>query len=302
MDAETSPYAFEFVPAPVDLAPYLNSLYLLRVSAKGVQEQLPAYSGQLLVVRKGRGTIDFGDGPVKSPKGGFFVGPLTVACPFSIDGPAEILGVSFTFHGWAALTRLPVSKTGDRMFAPGKGMVECTEPQLSGLAAAFESGEIDAAEGLDRLADLMREWIEPLPPEHARLIETVYDWLNSSFSPQPPDLYAKLPYSERQTQRLVKRFFGLPPARLKRRFRAIRAATLLGDIKLSEDKRNEIRDAFYDQAHLIREIREFTGRTPRFLSQAGKSIVGDMLGPEGYGLADLFASSGLRLPDQDQDC
>ena len=106
-------------------------------------------------------------------------------------------------------------------------------------------------------------------------------------------------FLESRSFRLVKRFFGLPPARLKRWYRAIRAATLLGDSKLSEERRNEIRDAFYDQAHLIRVIREFTGRTPRFLSQPGKSMVNDTLGPEGYGLADLFASSGLRYPDQD---
>ena len=89
-------------------------------------------------------------------------------------------------------------------------------------------------------------------------------------------------------------FFGQSPVRLVRRYRAVRAATLLSLPELSEEMEADIREAFYDQAHLIKEIRFFTGRTPKRLLPEGASPVRDMLGPEGYGSVDLFGSGEAK--------
>ena len=69
-----------------------------------------------------------------------------------------------------------------------------------------------------------------------------------------------------------------------------RAATLLAMPQLPEEIEAEIREAFYDQAHLIKEIRFFTGRTPKRLQPAAGSPINDMLGPDGYGSVNLFGS------------
>ena len=135
---------------------------------------------------------------------------------------------------------------------------------------------------------MLRQRLTPLPTSHAQLVDATYEGLSSSFNPASELLYKKLALSKRQVQRLVKRFFGLPPSRLKRRYRAIRAASLLSDPNLGRADLSELLDSFYDQSHMIREIREFTGRTPRLLSDAKNSVVADMLGPDGYGIVDLF--------------
>lgn len=284
-------HAFEFVPAPVDLAPYLNSLYVLRIAPQGLKEMLPAYSGQLLISDGASGRLDFGQGYAESNPRAAVVGPLSHAFPLEIDGPAVILGASMSFHGWAALTRLPAAKNADRFLTVDAALG--AEAQSAALEISYNlgSGRIDERAALDLVIDLLRLCVIPLPDQHRRLVETTYDWISSSFNPPSDQLYEKLPMSRRQVQRLVSRFFGLPPHRLMRRYRAIRAATLLADPKLDPGLRADVLNAFYDQAHMIREIREFTGRTPRLLVKDGRSIVQETLREDGYGIVDVFAGN-----------
>lgn len=281
-------HAFEFVPAPEALGPYLNSLYVLRIE-RSLSEMLPAYSGQLLLVQGGKGRIDFGSGPVEAPEHGFVIGPLSSARRFEIEGPMLALGASFNFHGWAALTRLPVAKHGDRFVQLSTAFGPEVADRLLSLSRSIQPDARSFEEPLAQLGDIMQQHLQPLAAGHAQVIEATYAWLSSGFNPETSDLSASLPLSERQIQRLVKRFFGLSPSRLKRRYRAIRAATLLADTNLDFAKRQEVLDAFYDQAHMIREIREFTGRTPRILAANADGIMADTLGKQGYGVAGLFA-------------
>lgn len=285
-------HAFEFVPAPSDLAPYLNSLYVLRIAPEGLQEMLPAYSGQLLISNGPSGRLDFGGGFIESPPRAAVVGPLSHAYPLAIDGPAILLGASMSFYGWAALTKLPPAQFGDRFLEPAQAFGAAAGDAIAALASELVAGSIEPPAGLERLAAILRPCATPLPDQHRELIDATYTWLSSSFNPSAGDLYDSLEMSERQVQRLVKRFFGLAPMRLKRRYRAIRAATLLADPQLDPQLRAEILNAFYDQAHMIREIREFTGRTPRLLANGKKSsLIQQTLREDGYGAVDVFAGN-----------
>jgi len=288
---DTPAHAFEFVPAPADLAPYLNSLYLLRIAPEGLKEMLPAYSGQLLISNGPSGRLDFGEGFVEATPRATMVGPLSHAYPLEIDGPSIILGASLSFYGWAALTRLPAASHGDRFLDVGIALGAEAQAASLQLSSDFEEGKIGARDALDRVADILRPCAIPLPAQHRQVIEATYNWISSSFNPPCEELYAKLPLSDRQVQRLVRRFFGLPPHRLMRRYRAIRAATLLADPQLDPALRAEVLNSFYDQAHMIREIREFTGRTPRFLTKDTGSIVQATLREDGYGVVDVFAGN-----------
>ena len=58
-----------------------------------------------------------------------------------------------------------------------------------------------------------RDTAEPavIPQRHAEVVKLVADWLGSSLSPDVEDLFARSPYSPRQLQRLVDRYYGLTP-------------------------------------------------------------------------------------------
>jgi len=88
----------------------------------------------------------------------------------------------------------------------------------------------------------------------------VDSWLASSVSPTVTDLHACTRLSERQLTRRVKQLYGIPPKYLSRKYRALRAARAL--IDADADEADFLRDAFYDQSHMIRELKLFAGTTP----------------------------------------
>ena len=82
-------------------------------------------------------------------------------------------------------------------------------------------------------------------------------------------------------QRISRRYFGVAPAQVLKRFRAIRAAMVLANPALPDSFRDEMLASFFDQAHLIRDIRRYTGRTPTQLR--GKTLSSGLLDPSGHG-------------------
>ena len=284
-------YVFEWVKSPDDIAPYLNSLYVLRSGDRTVEDMMPAYSGQLVILLQGGGTMYFDGGRSAQALPAFFQCPFTQAHRFEIDPNTVMLGVSLNFRGWTAFTGLPVDQYKDRSLPVAEALDAPLVERLKAIAPRLSSGALDEEGALAELASIVRDGISPLSERHRQVIDRTLEWLSSSFKPDIATLYDVLPYSERQVQRLVTRFFGQPPVRLIRRYRAIRAATLLAMPDLAPNMEAEIRDAFYDQAHMIKEIRHFTGRTPKRLLPKVDSVVKQTLGEAGYGSVDLFGGN-----------
>ena len=279
-DTGSVPYSFEFVPPPPDLAQYVNALYKLTYH-DAIDEVLPAYSAQLLVSAGPAGMADFGNGLVESYRYASMLGPLTTAHRVTMDEPTAIYGASISVYGWAALTGLPALESSNRHIDAVSGLG--AEAGQAALALGRKSSRLSDTEVFDQLADIVRSRAEPLPRGHGQLIDATFRWLTSDFNPLIDDLYASLPYSERQVQRLVKQFFGLPPTRLKRQYRALRAAVILSDPNVSDSARDMVYAAFYDQAHLIREVKQFTGRTPRLLEPGRVTLASTTLKAEHSG-------------------
>ena len=89
---------------------------------------------------------------------------------------------------------------------------------------------------------------------------TVDAWLTASPSPQVPELVAATGMSIRSVERMTKHYYGLSPRMLARKYRAVRAASALA--RGEKLDAGTLGDAFYDQSHLIREIKRFAGATP----------------------------------------
>ena len=106
---------------------------------------------------------------------------------------------------------------------------------------------------------------------------TVGEWLAHSLAPDVADLQARCGLSTRQVQRLTDRYFGLPPTALARKYRALRAAVLLSRPDLTADDIAAVEDHFYDQPHMIREIRLFAGRTPARIADPDTPFLSAMM-------------------------
>lgn len=274
----TPPFRFEFIPPGEGVGELVNTFFVLHTDPGRIEEVLPAYSAQMLIFLSGRGTLHFNEG-AESPSGRVFISaPLMQATPFTLEGPACAVGLSFTHLGWARFAGLPADEVHDTLLDPTELFDAQTSNRLEALADVDPSsmGEI-----VGELEELLRERSAPLRPLHEILIAQTIEWLSSEFSPPVEELYERLPLSERQVQRLCKRYFGVPPTRLLKRFRAVRAASLLAQDDLSQDMRDEVFAAYFDQSHLINDIRRYTGRTPRLLVDG--PLVADTLDPEGHG-------------------
>lgn len=99
--------------------------------------------------------------------------------------------------------------------------------------------------------------------EEARLapfMRRIDRWLGMHPVPSLDALLAATGLSRRHVERKCKALYGMSPKTLARKVRALRAAA---SIARTSDLRDDFfAYGFYDQPHMIREVKHFTGMTP----------------------------------------
>ncbi|QNA83962.1 AraC family transcriptional regulator [Sphingomonas sp. So64.6b] len=202
----------------------------------------------------------FVDGTEQAMPDIYVLGPTTGSSNLSCDGAAEAIGVGLMPHGWAALVPMDASAAANRLFDAkdlfGNIVVEVQEklratPDFDARVAIFE----------EMLTTLMARQ----QPVYQAFVSQVNEWLADAAAPDVNELVELTGLSLRQVQRGCKRYFGSPPKVLARKYRALRAAVAMthGDPDLDD----QLADGFYDQSHVIREIKYFTGMTPRAFAE-----------------------------------
>ena len=184
------------------------------------------------------------------------------ATPMQMHEPWRAISASLSPLGWAALTKKHAGEHYDRFVPAGELLGDEIVTFNADLNQGFLAGKVSGKDACGELAVWILPRLSKVTSRHEELIEMTIGWLGSSLNPEMDDLFAQLTYSRRQAERLVERFFGLPPAALSRKFRAVRSAALLSKKDLSDEAEAEIAHAFFDQPHMIREIRRFCGYTP----------------------------------------
>ena len=274
---ETSQFRLEYIPPPPELAQHITIFYHFRCEERDIRDIQPASVGHLMLMPHGQGAVHFRNGRSEPSHEVNLLTPVSVAAPFTVSGPFHAIGAVLTPLGWAELTGLSAAEHGNRFCRAG----ELLDPELdrlgAGWCAAYRAGEMSGADCAAALGGWIGAHLNPLPEGHRRLIGLAAMWLSSDLDPDLAELYAAAPYSERQTQRLVERYFGHTPTALRRKYRALRAAALLSQPELDDAQEAAIYEAFYDQPHLIREIRLFAGRTPARLADEPDSYLTEML-------------------------
>ena len=273
------PQSFRFLAAPADLRERVNSLFVLQTDDDHLREIMPAYSAQIYIFLRGSGAMQFASQKQRQLGPVFFITTMLEASPFVLEGPVRCVGASLSHLGWATLAGLPVDEVHDQTLLPEEIFSKPAAQRLMAIAQ-HEPDDIDTV--VAKLCDFIRDTQVSLPPLHSKLISQTTQWLSSSFSPSLDALYDQVSLSRRHVQRLSKQYFGAPPAGLLKRFRGVRAAILLSHPNLPEEAREEVFAAYFDQAHLIRDIRRYAGRTPTVLDRG--SLVGNTFDPDGHGV------------------
>lgn len=237
------------------LAELVSSFYRLDFAGDHFSELERADRAQFRFQLKGHGEYHFADGTMSSSFPVTIIGPTTAPVLAQSDCPLSIFGWGMPTAGWVALMGSTagayVDKALDARHIFGDWIMEIRDELIA--ASDFEEQvEIGclAAENIFRHKSAA-------PFEFTSMVDA---WLISDGDPSVESLAAQSGLSQRQLERMTKRYYGLPPKKLARKYRALRAAQSLahGD-SLDE---TGLALAFYDQSHLIREVKQFTGLTP----------------------------------------
>jgi AraC-like DNA-binding protein len=198
----------------------------------------------------------FVDDTEQAMPGIYILGPTTGCSTLSCDGAAEAIGVGLMPHGWAALVPMDASAAANRLF---------DAKDLFGNIVVEVHEKLRATQDFDARVAIFEEMLIRLmtrqKPVYQAFVSQVNAWLADATAPDINDLVALTGLSLRQVQRGCKRYFGSPPKVLARKYRALRAAVAMTHD--DPDLDDQLLDGFYDQSHVIREIKYFTGMTPR---------------------------------------
>lgn len=245
------------LPSPA-LRPHVRNIMIGEFSSMG--SHLPATPDvQLVIYLQGRASL-IGEASVEKMPQAFITGPCLMPRRFSVDIGSRFVGITFRPSGFSSCFGMPANLFRDRIVALcdalSPGTAERWMEEVS--TAKHVHDVVDAAESflLRCLRDGRRR--EPALPRLG---------LERLLMPAA-DLADGLSLGTRQLERRFLVNYGMPLRDYRRlaRFSAVLAPLLSGSPAGMNMARIAVDAHYVDQAHFIRDFRQFVGDTPgRFL-------------------------------------
>ena len=207
------------------------------------------------ILRGHNGRYRFIDGSEQHMPDIYVLGPTTGSAQFSGEGVIDVIGVGLMPDGWASLVPMDASAAANRLFDAQDLFGDIVIETQTALRATTDfDARVKIFEAM--LVQLMQRQ----HPDYRRFVEVINEWLADASAPEVDELTQRTGLSPRQIQRSCRRYFGSPPKLLARKYRALRAAVALAHHDANLDE--VLIEGFYDQSHLTRELKYFTGMTP----------------------------------------
>jgi len=197
-----------------------------------------------------------GEAWIRQPQS-FIAGQITQPLLLRPTGPAHIVGVRFHPQGASEMLGMPLAE-----FTDATVTLDDFSPALHSTLQRL--GEAKHENPLAVMAELLAEFC---PVENDRRITSaVSEFESSAGMAEVSDVAERVGMSSRQLQRRFRDAVGISPklfSRMQRFQRVFRAMEPGLTEKSPMDWVDVAVDCgYYDQAHLIRDFREFTGTTP----------------------------------------
>lgn len=188
----------------------------------------------------------------------FFVGQITSPLLLRPSGPVKMLGIQFRPHGAMQFLRLPMSELTDSAIA-----LEDLAPRLF-MELERVRHQTSLRRALAALDPVFFAFAGKTPIDNDLVSCAVKDIERAGGLVNLTDVAARIGWSARQLQRRFRDAVGISPKLFGRmqRFQGVFRAMenpILDWVNVAIDC------GYYDQAHLIRDFREFTGKTPSLL-------------------------------------
>lgn len=250
----------DYAAADESLRKHLSVFYEFRADVPVFEDIERADLAQVRFQLMGHdATYTFADGSVQQATNIHILGPTTGPTRVRVVGPVHTFGAGLLPAGWSSLldfeASLLVNRVIDATELFGKGLYKTLE-EMRGTTTIEQKVLIG-----NRLARQLIARGHGAAFDFARIVDT---WLADSPSPNVDCLVAATGLSRRQVERNCKAIYGSPPKLLARKYRALKAAIMLA--KHEAGAHDLIDNGFYDQSHFIREIKHFTGVTPKMIT------------------------------------
>ncbi len=256
MGCVTLPYGISYSPPPEHLSDRISSLYEFSNPALVHDDVERADRQQLRVMVEGHGRYIFADGYEVEPPRVALNGPTTGHIRQIATGPILMVGAGLLPTAWEAMLGRETDAYVDRCIDGRDLWGDAVDTLWHAVANAADRDARFSA-----IAEFIADVTQPADPVHVAFISAVDRWLTDYADPQVDVLAATTGHSIRSLERLTKRYYGLPPNTLARKYRALRAAAAMAR---GEDLESiGMEHSFYDQSHLIREVKRFAGLTPQ---------------------------------------
>jgi AraC-like DNA-binding protein len=246
----------EYRQPSLELAEHVSFFYQVRQDDREFSAVDRADFAQFRFIIEGdSGKTEFVDGTVQAMPAIYVQGPTTGSSRLFGGGRIDVIGAGLMPAGWAALVPMDASAAANRLF----DAVDLLGPAVLQARARFLTApDFDARVAI--FEDLLTSLMAQTDPDFYRFVHQVNAWLSGSVVPQLADLLDQTGLSLSQVERRCKRYFGSPPKLLARKYRALRTAIAM--THKDPDLDTILAEGFYDQSHLIREMKHFTGMTP----------------------------------------
>ena len=243
-----------FAPAE-DVRDLVSVYYLFEVDQPRFDDNERAAIAQVRFILDGTATLSFADKNSYPCENAMLVGPSTGAMHFDVNGPFRMFGVGLLPCGWAALTKKSAADYTDKAVSADDAFTSEVDKHLEYLRGCKDAEEMVA--WADKVFSVFKSKVKPEVLEFSQMVDK---WLSSGPSPPVSTLMERSTQSSRQVLRMVNKLYGMPPKYLARKYRALRAARAYAEH--NEEELLALEDAFYDQSHMIREVKFFAGVTP----------------------------------------
>ena len=250
----------EYAVPEAGAADWVTLFYHFRADVPFLEDTERADHAQLRFrISEGAAEYRMPDGGIQLAPPVHVIGPTSGAMQVKVVGPVHVFGCGITPAGWAALIGNDASTMLNRVLDARDLFGAAIDDTLNQLAHAPDTKAMVA------IAEASIAGLAHMRAPDAASVPLVDEWLAACASPEIGALAAATGLSDRQLERKCKALYGVPPKLLARKYRALKAAVAFAERRATLD---ELLDrGFYDQSHLIREMKQFTGWTPRQLQE-----------------------------------
>lgn len=240
------------------IANYVADYFLNEVDYPLIEDVERADVGYLRFMLDGTGRYRFASGAQDKGDRPHLLGPSTEIAHWSVQGPLRMFGAVLLPEFWGGIVDADAADFANRALPAAPQFQADIGHLFTQLQAQTR------VEEMARLTDafLLRH-VKPILDEHMAVIGCIGEWLTLQPIPSPDRLYEKTGKSNRQVARIANRHFGAPPRLLARKYRALRTASRI--VGTRGPIPDELSAEYSDRAHMNREIRHFTGMTPKQL-------------------------------------